>query len=500
MPLVSAAAQAKEAQVSADKMLAAANAERKAAVAALRDVQNRITQGRQRIDALGKEVDSHRAKLGDRIVDETLFAQNREAVHLTAPWLPDSMHRKREDLFIAALGLHRAFIDAAARQVHHNLNGFMDVLSSSAPADEGKRKLLGDLWSTFHMAVPVVSTTFASTERMLCALPAGSIGWLLIDEAGQALPQAAVGAIQRARRTVVVGDPRQIPPIVTLPPQLTEEVYRQLKVDPALWAAPTASAQTVADRASRVQGVFNERSRPRRVGIPLLVHRRCQQPMFDLFNRIAYGGQMVHASGPPRATPISAALGSSRWIDVQGQADTKWCPAEGEAVVALLKQLAATGVTKPDLFIISPFRVVAYELRRRLEQERALFEALGADPRHWTRDRVGTIHTVQGREADAVLLVLGAPNANQHGARRWAAETPNILNVAITRARQNLYVVGSRDAWMPVGYAQELSELPAEHVPSTDPTQSPAGPDAGVDSRHREIKTNDQTFRRGPRL
>ena len=132
---------------------------------------------------------------------------------------------------------------------------FDDPASAFTPS--GQRMSAGEK-ASFHMALPVVSTTFASTERMLGAMPAGSIGWLLIDEAGQALPQAAVGAIQRAKRTVVVGDPRQIPPIVTLPPRLTEEVCRQFKVDPALWAAPTASAQSRRPRCAR------RRSRPPR--------------------------------------------------------------------------------------------------------------------------------------------------------------------------------------------------------------------------------------------
>ena len=76
--------------------------------------------------------------------------------------------------------------------------------------------------------------------------------------------------------------------------------------------------------------------------------------------------------------------------------------------------------------------------------------------RAWTRNRVGTIHTVQGREADTVIVVLGAPNASQDGARNWATGTPNILNVAVSRAKQNLYVVGSHGAWSGVGYAREL--------------------------------------------
>jgi superfamily I DNA and/or RNA helicase len=74
----------------------------------------------------------------------------------------------------------------------------------------------------------------------------------------------------------------------------------------------------------------------------------------------------------------------------------------------------------------------------------------------WGNDRVGTIHTVQGREADTVILVLGAPNASQNGARSWAAGTPNILNVAVSRAKQDFYVIGSHGAWSGVGYVREL--------------------------------------------
>ena len=187
--------------------------------------------------------------------------------------------------------------------------------------------------------------------------------------------------------------------------------------------------------------------------------------MFGLFNRIAYSGQMVQAAILRGDNAIGTALGPSRWLDVDGAADTKWCPAEGEAVVGLLKTLAKAGVRKPDLFIVTPFRIVAQELRRRLERERALFAALDVDPRRWIGDRVGTIHTVQGREAEAVMLVLGAPNPAQRRARSWAAETPNVFNVALSRAQRSFYVVGSHDAWSGVGHGRELAALPRERPP-----------------------------------
>jgi hypothetical protein len=294
---------------------------------------------------------------------------------------------------------------------------------------------------------------------MLGELKPDDIGWLLIDEAGQALPQAAVGGILRARRTVVVGDPLQIPPVVSLPDRLTAEICRFFNVDRSRWAAPEASAQTVADRASRFQGSFGRDEERRHVGVPLLVHRRCQEPMFGISNRIAYDEQMVHAAGIRDAGDIGGLLGPSCWFNVDGDASSKWCPAEGEQVVDLLLQIAKAGILAPDMFVITPFRIVAQELRRRLEAEPGLFAALGVDGREWLRDRVGTIHTVQGREADSVILVLGAPTGTQGGARGWAAGTPNILNVAVSRAKQNFYVVGSYGAWSGVGHAGQLATL-----------------------------------------
>jgi hypothetical protein len=427
-----------------------------------RDAGQRRASLIEREGLLAANLDQHRPALGARIVDDALFAQGHEHAHKASPWMPDSLQRKREDLFQAALDVHRAFIDVAARRVYHNLGALMDTFSNGPPKDDARRALMGDLWSTLHLAVPVVSTTFASANRMLGALPAKSIGWLLVDEGGQAHPQAAVGAIMRARRTVVVGDPLQIKPVVALPERLSAALCRRFAIDGALWSAPEASAQTVADRAPRFQATFRSAGGMRRVGIPLVVHRRSLEPMFGMFNRIAYDGQMVQGALPRSPGPIGNALGQSHWIDVAGAAATKWCPAEGEAVIGLLKTMAASGVKEPDLFIVTPFRIVAQELRRRLEKEHELFESMDVDARSWVNERVGTIHTVQGREADAVVLVLGAPNQTHSRARSWAAETPNVFNVALSRARESFYVIGSREAWSDTGHGAEIAKLPFE--------------------------------------
>jgi superfamily I DNA and/or RNA helicase len=100
-------------------------------------------------------------------------------------------------------------------------------------------------------------------------------------------------------------------------------------------------------------------------------------------------------------------------------------------------------VPAKDIFLISPFRGVVCELK-------AIGNTFGLDFR-----RVGTVHTTQGKEADVVILVLGGGTS---GARNWAASRPNLLNVAASRAKVRLYVVGDRADWAKRRYFDILAK------------------------------------------
>jgi hypothetical protein len=320
-----------------------------------------------------------------------------------------------------------------------------------------------DLWSTFALVVPVTSTTFASVERMFRLLGPASLGWLLIDEAGQTSPQAAVGAIMRSGRVVVVGDPMQVEPVVTLPESLVRNVCHHFDVPEADFAAPVASVQALGDRASRYVTQFELPEGSRSVGLPLLVHRRCAEPMFGISNAVAYENLMVKAT-PARQSRIGQVLRDSRWYHVAGSATGHWCEEEGQVLVRMLSRLREAQVDL-DLYVISPFREVALRARALLRMTTAL--------RAFPVERVGTIHTVQGREAEAVIFLLGAPEQAQEGARRWAGSRPNLLNVAVTRAKERLYVVGNHDLWRTAG----CFELLANRLERKDisPRRAPLG-------------------------
>jgi hypothetical protein len=377
---------------------------------------------------------------------------DEQAFQLCAPWADEEFCTARTGLFLEALRLHKAFLFNAETHARGNLAAITGLLQRRADV---KPETLLAAWQTLFLVVPMVSTTFASLPRLFAGVGREALGWLFIDEAGQATAQQAAGGLWRCRRAVIVGDPQQLEPIVTLPLPAQHALRRYHGVDEE-WTPDGASAQRVADRLARHGTYLREPNGEDDVwvGAPLRVHRRCDRLMFDISNRIAYGGDLMIYGTADRADYP----GANAWLDVQSAlSNGHWVPEEGRALRSLLAELAAEGVPARDIRVISPFRKVV-----RGSKERATAE-FGRD---FARDNVGTVHTVQGQEADVVVLVLGTGRGND-GARRWAAEKPNLLNVAVSRAKRRLYVIGDRSNWQGLRYFHELAEVLPDRIDTT---------------------------------
>ncbi len=336
-----------------------------------------------------------RSKFGVDFADEDFFQSERSAKQTTTPWFPTQAQRIRDDVFISAIALHRAFVDAAAKPIRHNLGAFINTLAAAPFPTAAKEDLLPDLWSSLFLVVPLISTTFASVNRMLGRLPCESLGWLFVDEAGQASPQAAVGALMRAKKVLIVGDPAQVEPVVMLPDTLTTAICLRFGVDPDSFGAPSASVQTLADSASTYKSEFPTRLGSRTAGAPLLVHRRCAEPMFSTSNSVAYAGLMVSAT-PARQSRIRDILGPSRWLNVHGSGEDKWCQEEGDQALLLLRRLADAGV-KPDLYVVTPFVIVADRLRQMIRASGILEMWQIEEEWRWTSERGSSVRRRQPR-------------------------------------------------------------------------------------------------------
>ncbi|MEE4454668.1 DEAD/DEAH box helicase [Novosphingobium resinovorum] len=407
------------------------------------------------ISELDRKVAVVETRLEGASPEPGFWEQAEDALQAASPWNGGEFRAARDALFVAAVRLHRAFLIAGVKHIKPALNKVMSAGRGDPPTARD--------WGAFFLLVPVVSTTFASLGRMFPTLKGGSTGWFLLDEAGQACPQHALGAIWRARRAIVIGDPLQIPPVATLGKETTRKIFENCGSRATEWSAPGQSVQTLADRASAIQGQFpaldGNPEQPRITGFPLLVHRRCDNPMFAIANRIAYGERMIHATGGGNSR-LREMLGHTAWIDVDAPSSDKWVAEEGRLIDQALRSVLRHDQDLPDLYIISPFRVPTGNLKALLTRKDAALGRISQKRAEaWLDRHVGTIHTFQGKEAECVILMLGAGRGAKNGSRKWAGNTPNMLNVAATRAKRGLYVVGNRELWRGAGVFATAAEM-----------------------------------------
>lgn len=407
------------------------------------DKKSQIVQATQKEDYEIKKLEAKIRDLKDVSVNTDVnvldFSLSYDDLQMSNPWFDEEYRRIQSELFISALKVRKQFlyeniknIEAATR-IWSKQQNYLD-----------KNIVIQQAWNWINMVVPVISSTFASMGRMFSNIQANSLGHLFIDEAGQALPQASVGAIFRCKHVMAVGDPAQIKPVLTLDSYILSLLGRNYEVGEA-YLSEDASTQTLIDSVSQY-GFYKNLNNPEDwIGIPLWVHRRCKYPMFNISNEISYGGNMVQGNKSD---------GKAEWYDVGGSADNKYVKEQGDLLVQKIRELSQHNKDildkskKDQVYVISPFKNVADNLSRKLAAD---LKFTRYDSKS-SPTNVGTVHTFQGKEAPIVFLVLGADEKSK-GAANWAmgSENPNIMNVSATRAKKEFYIIGDKKLYSNLG-------------------------------------------------
>ena len=364
------------------------------------------------------------------------LSKEYEKLQLSNPWFDENYRVEQSKLFVSALGVRKQFL----YENRKNIKAAVSIWRNQSKYMENKR-LINISWNWLNLTIPVISSTFASFSRMLKNIDENVLGHTFVDEAGQALPQAAVGAIFRSKNIMVVGDPFQIKPVLTLDGGLLALLSKSYNVSEK-YLSESASVQTLVDAASQY-GFYTkgEKEEDSWIGIPLWVHRRCKYPMFTISNEISYQNLMVQGN---------EGYGKTGWYDISGKAVDKYVEEQGEFLLKKIQEMAKSNPEILDknesdtIYIISPFKNVAYRLARKLDE-------IGFTRRENGKvTNIGTIHTFQGKEAPIVFMVLGA-DTNSKGAASWAVSEANMMNVAATRAKKEFYIVGDKKLYMSLG-------------------------------------------------
>lgn len=256
-------------------------------------------------------------------------------------------------------------------------------------------------------------------------LQAGLFDLLVIDEASQCSVANVLPLAYRARRILVVGDPNQLTPVVTLGRDALESV--------AAAAGSTSAAMHAASLSAGEDSAFTAYA-ARATGAPYLLdeHYRCHPEIARFFNEQFYSGALriltdVDTSAGLRGLSLVDVSGTTQ----RGEGGGAFNRAESDAVVAW-------ALAHPDelgsLGVVTPFAAQAALIRDRLRAALSptVFEANGIT--------VGTAHRFQGDEREVVLFSTVLATDVRAGTVRWVEEQRNLVNVAVSRARRALVV------------------------------------------------------------
>ena len=300
-------------------------------------------------------------------------------------------------------------------------------------------------WRGFAKLLPALPAWATSALSSSTFVPnAGLFDLLIIDEAAQCGIAPILPLLYRAKRVLLIGDPQQIKPVVQLRPE-DEKTHRARARLGDAWMEQR-HLSFIADSAYSAAAAA--------VGdAPLLLdeHYRCHPDIVALPNRRLYDGKLTVLTDINRlaVTDHPAVV----WSDCPGRvhrpaSGSAINRAEADAVVDHVAELLA-GHPGVNVGIVSPFQAQARLINRLLVQRGLPAEA-------------GTVHRFQGSERDIMIISpVGAADIATW-TRNWLLSEINLWNVAITRARSRMIVVGDRRWWAAQsGMLAELASAPA---------------------------------------
>ena len=239
---------------------------------------------------------------------------------------------------------------------------------------------------------------------------------LIAEEASMAtLPPLFYAACLCRARVIVVGDPRQLPPIVHADDEMVRRAIGRNIFD-----------VTVADP-----------DRSEMVAM-LGVQYRMHPSIGALVGRLFYGDRLRHAADAASTEAIAARAPfpgrAIAVVDTRGgttcqrpaKGTSRVNPGSAEITADLALEAVRAGTT--SLAIITPYTAHAAEVRRLLVAHRIADVV-----------ECSTIHRFQGRECDLVILDLVDAAPMRQSA--LLADAPNLLNVSLSRARGKLVIV-----------------------------------------------------------
>jgi AAA domain len=304
-----------------------------------------------------------------------------------------------------------------------------------------------NIYRDISLLFPVFLCTLHSIRNLLPYPDSGCIDQVIVDEAGQIPPHQVFPVLVRCNRALIVGDPLQLEPVVNLSDQKKEEYRSKSFLEQGLtdidYDRYSPTATTAYHRAAGASGQPQDIGQ----GIILKHHYRCVRVIADFCSSLCNYGMIIKTE--PKASGLGTNLIAS---NVEGKLENNVNWAEVDAVEALIEELLRAGYrlnatdSLNEIGVISPYRRQVNALTQRLQSR-------------WTNfspKSIGTVHTFQGGQKPVIIFSTRQCLATD--SIWFINRRPNLLNVAVSRARELFILVGNLGRISEGGYTRELVE------------------------------------------
>lgn len=322
--------------------------------------------------------------------------------------------------------------------------------------------------STFYMA-----PKFFSYYKLLGKRDDGKNMWetpplldfidlLIVDESGQVSPEVGIATFSLAKNAMVVGDVKQIEPVWNITGKIDignlakhgllkndRDQTQQTYIEKGFLAS-SGSIMRMAQNACRI---VDTTSKIKERGMMLAEHRRCNDEIIQYCNELAYSGMLRPMKGKAKKEQLFLPM---LLIHVEGNSEVKnkdrFNLTEVKYIVQWLlqnKEAIEKYYAKPKddkyptveelVGIVTPFK----------GQKKLLASKLKEAGFSINKMKVGTVHSLQGAEREIVLFspVYGEGDTGTMFFDR--DNKPNMLNVAVSRAKDSFIVMGNKRIFNP---------------------------------------------------
>ncbi len=282
-----------------------------------------------------------------------------------------------------------------------------------------------------------VMGVWSCTLKSLAAsfpLSPGLFDYVIFDEASQIDLPSAAPALYRARRAVVVGDPKQLNHISTISPEQDKAIARSLGLADIKKLYP--GVVDFKDISLYKSVEYSSSEYP----LALLNHYRSTNGIAQLFNTTFYGGKLnvlEPSTDYPRTLPSGVFWENVSGTSTKFPTGSRYNNDEVAAVVKYLRSIIALASKEGlTIGIVTPYN------RQKAILAKAIEKSFDAKLLQATELKVDNVHRFQGSQADIIIFSTVIASKGNGNSDSWYRTNYQILNVAVSRARHLLVIVG----------------------------------------------------------